>query len=113
MKHSRVVLASVFTDSIGNRDNNLYSRMHYAELSTPGTLDFAALGGLPHGYRLDIWLSGRKPIRSNIARSYKGDVGYGGPARPKLDLHAVTAHRLKVSAYSFLGRIRISHNRCY
>ena len=47
------VLASVFNDKIGMRDNN--HGYYYAELSIdPKKKDFKALGGLPFGHKLKI-----------------------------------------------------------
>ena len=50
------VLASVFNDKIGMRDNNLYDGgYYYAELSIePKKKEFKALGGLPFGHKLKI-----------------------------------------------------------
>lgn len=77
------VLATYFTDSIGNRDNNLYDGgYYYAELSNDyRKKDFKALGGLPFGHKLRITYNGKSVIAS------KGDVGAGGPNNPKIDLH--------------------------
>ena len=54
------VLASVFEDSIGCRDNNLFDGgYYYAELSiNPENLDFSALGKLPFGHKLKITYGG-------------------------------------------------------
>ena len=87
---SRKVLASYFTDKIGNRDNNLYDGgYYYAELSNdPKKKDFKALGGLPNGHRLKITYKGKSVIAT------KGDVGAGGPRLPKIDLHITLANAL-------------------
>ena len=87
---SRKVLASYFTDKIGNRDNNLYDGgYYYAELSNdPKKKDFKALGGLPNGHRLKITDKGKSVIAT------KGDVGAGGPRHPKIDLHITLANAL-------------------
>ncbi len=88
----RKVLASVFEDSIGCRDNNLFDGgYYYAELSTDpfaSNLDFAALGKLPFGHKLKITYNGKTLIAS------KGDVGAGGPNYPKIDLHITLANAL-------------------
>jgi len=86
------VVASCFTDRIGNRDNNLYDGgLYYAELSRnyrARRLDFSALGGLPNGHRLRISYGGRSIYAT------KGDVGAGGPNNPKIDLHINAAKAL-------------------
>lgn len=60
----------------GYRGDNLHQFPNsYAELSNPGTLDFAALGGLPYKTRLRITApTGRSAI------ALKRDVGKGGPS---------------------------------
>lgn len=77
------VLASVFNDKIGMRNNNLYDGgYYYAELSIdPKKKDFKALGGLPFGHKLKITYNGKSVVAT------KGDVGAGGPKLPKIDLH--------------------------
>ena len=81
IKMSRV-LASVFNDKIGNRDNNLYDGgLYYAELS-------GRLGNLPNGHALRISYNGR------TVTAYKGDVGKGGPRNPAIDLHINLAKAL-------------------
>ncbi len=62
------------TGSTGYRGDNLHQYPNsYAELSNPGTLDFAALGGLPYKQRLRITApTGKSAI------AYKRDVGKGG-----------------------------------
>ena len=77
------VLASYFSDSIGNHDNRLDDGgYYYAELSNdPTKKDFKALGGLKNGHKLKITYKGKTLIAS------KGDVGAGGPKHPKIDLH--------------------------
>ncbi len=76
------VLASVFNDSIGNHDNNLYDgNYYYAELS-------GRLGNLPNGHPLRITYNGR------TVTAYKGDVGRGGPRNPSIDLHINLAKAL-------------------
>ena len=84
------VLASVFSDKIGNRNNNLYDGgYYYAELSNdPNKKDFKALGGLKNGHKLKITYNGVSVIAS------KGDVGAGGPKHPKIDLHINLAKAL-------------------
>ena len=86
----RKVLATYFTDSMGYKGDNLNDGNYwYSELSNnPSALDFSALGGLPHLYRLNISYNGR----SGLAR--KGDVGAGGPNHPKIDLHVTLANHL-------------------
>ena len=87
------VLASVFSDKIGNRNNNLYDGgYYYAELSNdPKKKDFKALGGLKNGHRLKITYNGVSVVAS------KGDVGAGGPNHPKIDLHINLAKALGFS----------------
>lgn len=76
------VLASVFDDSVGSRDNDLYDGgFYYAELS-------GRLGNLPFGHRLTISYNGRSVIAS------KADVGKGGPHNPAIDLHINLAKAL-------------------
>ena len=84
------VLASVFSDKTGNRNNNLYDGgYYYAELSNdPKKKDFKALGGLKNGHKLKITYNGISVIAS------KGDVGAGGPNHPKIDLHINLANAL-------------------
>ena len=84
------VLASVFSDKIGNRNNNLYDGgYYYAELSNdPNKKDFKALGGLKNGHNLKITYNGKSVGAS------KGDVGAGGPNHPKIDLHTNLAKAL-------------------
>ena len=75
-------LASVFNDSIGCKDNNLYdSGYYYAELSN-------CLGKLPFGHQLKITYNGRTVTAS------KGDVGKGGRNNPSIDLHINLARAL-------------------
>lgn len=77
------VLASVFTDKIGNHDNDLYDGgLYYAELS-------GRLGGLPNNHPLSITYNGR------TVTAYKGDVGRGGPRNPAIDLHINLAKALR------------------
>ena len=80
---SQKVLASYFSDKIGNRNNRLDDGgYYYAELSNdPKKKDFKALGGFPNGHRLKITYKGKSLIAT------KGDVGAGGPRHPKIDLH--------------------------
>ena len=80
---SRKVLASYFSDKVGNRDNRLDDGgYYYAELSNdPKKKDFKALGGLKNGRKLKITYNGISVIAS------KGDVGVGGPNLPKIDFH--------------------------
>ena len=84
------VLASMFKDRTGCKNNNLYDGgLYYAELSiNPDQKDFRALGGLPFGQKLRITYNGRSVIAS------KGDVGAGGPNHPKIDLHINLANAL-------------------
>ena len=83
------VLASVFSDKIGNRNNNLYDGgYYYAELSKDQKKDFKALGGLNNGHRLKITYNGKSVITT------KGDVGAGWPNQPKIDLHINLAKAL-------------------
>ena len=84
------VLASMFKDKTGCRNNNLYDGgLYYAELSiNPAQKDFRALGGLPFGQKLRITYNGKSVIAS------KGDVGAGGPNHPKIDLHINLANAL-------------------
>jgi len=88
----QTVLASCFVGAIGNRDNNLNDGgNYYAELSTnylARPLDFRALGGLPHRYRLRISCNGKSILAT------KGDVGAGGPRKPKIDIHLTAARAL-------------------
>ena len=87
------VLASMFKDKTGCKNNNLYDGgLYYAELSiNPDQKDFKALGGLPFGQKLRITYNGRSVIAS------KGDVGAGGPNHPKIDLHINLANALGFS----------------
>ena len=84
------VLASVFSDAKGCRDNDLYDGgYYYAELSIDYTKkDFRALGNLPFGQKLKITYNGKTVIAS------KGDVGAGGRNHPKIDLHTNLARAL-------------------
>ena len=84
------VLASVFSDRVGMRDNNLFDGgLYYAELSKDYTKkDFKALGGLPFGQKLRITYKGKTCIAT------KADVGAGGPNHPKIDLHKTLADKL-------------------
>ena len=84
------VLASVFSDKIGCRDNNLYDGgYYYIELSEDYTKkDFKALRGLPFGQKLRITYNGKTVIAS------KGDVGTGGYNHPKIDFHINLANAL-------------------
>ena len=98
------VLASVFSDRIGSRNNNLYDGgMYYAELSNnPAKKDFKALGGLAFGTKMRITYNGKTVIAS------KGDVGAGGPHHPKIDLHINLAKRLgfkKGLDYVYIERV--------
>ena len=81
------VLASVFSDKIGCRDNNLYDGgYYYIELSEDYTKKyFKALRGLPFGQKLSN-------IKTVIAS--KGDVGTGGYNHPKIDFHINLANAL-------------------
>ena len=67
------VLASVFNDSIGCRDNNLNDGGYYY---------------LPFGHQLNITYNGR------TVTAYKGDVGKGGRNNPAIDLHINLARAL-------------------
>ena len=60
----RRVLATYFTDATGYRGDYLNDGNYwYAELSNnPSALDFSALGGLPHLYRLNISYNGRSGL---------------------------------------------------
>ena len=62
------VLASVFSDKIGCRDNNLYDGgYYYAELSEDYTKkDFKALRGLSFGQKLRITYNGKTVIASKV-----------------------------------------------
>ena len=84
------VLASMFKDKTGCKNNNLYDGgLYYAELSiNPAQKDFRVLGGLPFGQKLRITYKGRSVIAS------KGDVGSGGPYHPKIGLHINLANAL-------------------
>ncbi len=84
------VLASVFSDKIGCRDNNLYDGgYYYVELSEDYTKkDFKALGGLSFGQKLRITYNRKTVIAS------KGDIGTGGHNYPKIDLHINLANAL-------------------
>ena len=88
--NSETVLASVFNDKTGMRNNNLYDGgLYYAELSiNPSQKDFKALGGLPFGQKLRITYKGKSVIAS------KADVGAGGRNHPKIDLHINLANTL-------------------
>ena len=89
-KNVETVLASVFSDNVGCRGNNLYDGgLYYAELSiNPAQKDFKALGGLSFGQKLRITYHGKTVIAS------KGDVGAGGRNHPKIDLHVNLANAL-------------------
>ena len=89
-------LASVFSDKIGYKDNNLYDgNFYYAELSKdPAQKDFKALGGLSFGHKLKITYKGK------YCYATKGDVGAGGPRRPTIDLHKTLADALGFSGLS-------------
>ena len=77
-----VVLASVFSDRIGNHDNNLYDGgYYYSELS-------GRLGNLKHNSPLRI------TYKKTTITAYKGDVGKGGPKNPEIDLHINLAKAL-------------------
>ena len=84
------VLASMFKDRTGCRNNNLYDGgLYYAELSiNPAQKDFRALGSLPFGQKLRITYNDKSVIAS------KGDVDAGGPNHPKIDLHINLANVL-------------------
>ena len=86
----QTVLASVFNDRTGCRNNNLYDGgLYYAELSNnPSAKDFSALGHLPFGHRLKITYRGKSVIAT------KADVGAGGRNHPKIDLHINLANAL-------------------
>lgn len=96
-KHSRRVRATYYggpKDStsgiIGYRGDNLSVKWNtFAELSNPGTLDFAALGGLP--YRTALWTH----YGSRSLKLIKRDIGKGGPRQPKIDLWHTAANKLK------------------
>ena len=90
--NSQNVLASVFSDKIGCRDNNLYDGgYYYAELSEDYTKkDFKALLGLSFGQKLRIIYNG-KIIAS------KADVGVGGRNHPKIDLHINLSNNLGIN----------------
>ena len=75
------VLASVFRDSVCDRNNFYDGRLYYAELS-------GRLGNLPYGHPLRISYKGR------TVTAYKGDVGRGGPRNPAIDLHINLAKAL-------------------
>ena len=76
------VLASVFSDRIGNHDNNLYDGgYYYAELS-------GRLGNLEDDCPLRISYNGK------TVTAYKGDVGSGGRRKPAIDLHINLARAL-------------------
>ena len=93
VNNGETVLASMFNDKTGCRNNNLYDGgLYYAELSiNPAQKDFRVLGGLPFGQKLRITYNGRSVIAS------KGDVGAGGPNHPKIDLHINLANALGFS----------------
>ena len=87
---SRTVLASYYSGSTGNHDNDLNDGgYYYAELSKdPKKRDYKALGGLKNGHKLKITYKGKSVIAT------KGDVGAGGPKHPKIDLHITLANAL-------------------
>lgn len=78
----------------------------YAELSHPGTLDFAALGNLPMGTILAITYGGQ------TVRAPKIDVGRGGGSvggHPRaIDLTYAVAQRLARGRWPGLAVVRIS-----
>ena len=84
------VLASVFNDTIGMKDNRLDDGgYYYAELSKDyKKKDFKALGGLKFGHKLKITYKDKTLIAK------KADVGAGGPKHPKIDLHKKLADDL-------------------
>ena len=84
------VLASFFSDSVGNHKNRLDDGgYYYAELSNDYlNPDFKALGGLKNGHALKITYKGK------TVTATKGDVGAGGPKHPKIDLHINLAREL-------------------
>ena len=90
VNNGETVLASMFKDRTGCKNNNLYDGgLYYAELSiNPDQKDFRALDGLPFGQKLRITYNGKSVIAS------KGDVGAGGPNHPKIDLHINLANAL-------------------
>ena len=87
---SKKVLASYFSDSMGNHNNNLNDGgYYYAELSIdPKKKDYKALGGLKNDHKLKITYKGKSLYAT------KGDVGAGGPQHPKIDLHITLAKAL-------------------
>ena len=84
------VLASMFKDRTGCKNNNLYDGgLYYAELSKdPAKKDYSALGGLPYGQKLRITYNGKSAIAS------KGDIGAGGRYHPKINIHKKLAEEL-------------------
>jgi hypothetical protein len=84
--------ASVFTDSVGQRDHNLETgALGIAELDM-GT----AMGGLPFGAKLRI----NNPRTNRTVTAYKYDIGAGGGSvfgRVRaVDLHCRTARALGI-----------------
>ena len=100
---SRKVLASYFSDKIGNHNNRLDDGgYYYAELSNdPKKKDFKALGGLPNGHKLKITYKGKSLYAT------KGDVGAGGPNHPKIDLHITLANALGFDLKKGLDEVEI------
>ena len=77
------VLASYFSDSMGNHNIRLDDGWYYyTELSNdPEKKDFKALGVLKNDHALKITYKGKTLIAT------KGDVGADGPKHPKIDFH--------------------------
>ena len=100
---SRKVLASYFSDKIGNHNNRLDDGgYYYAELSNDyKKKDFKALGGLPNGHKLKITYKGKSLYAT------KGDVGAGGPNHPKIDLHITLANALGFDLKKGLDEVEI------
>ena len=99
----RKVLASYFTDSMGNNNNRLDDGgYYYAELSNDyNNPDFKALGGLKNGHALKITYKGK------TITATKGDVGAGGPKHPKIDLHIKLAKDLKFDLKKGVDEVEI------
>ena len=106
---SQKVLASYFSDKIGNRNNRLDDGgYYYAELSTnpndKKNWDYKALGGLKKDHKLRITYNGKSVIAK------KGDKGRGkletsgkfaGELR-KIDLHETLARKLGFNGLDFV-----------
>src|SRR5271165_4269333 len=84
--------ASVFGGGTGYRGDILIGKMAFAELSNPGTKDFAALGNLPYKTKMLIKYKGKSVIAQKLDVG-TGGGGCGGFPR-KIDLYLDTATAL-------------------